>query len=364
LFEHLSLTSRVAYSGWRAEQSNERNQLLHPELFLSWNRLRNNSLIAGCDYRYMNFERPAVLERDQQAIGMYIQDELMLNKVSLSGAIRMDKVENIPAVVSPKLAIMYRPFPFARIRATIGRGFHAPTVQELYEEGYGQGGRAYRFGNPDLQPEYSLTSTLSTDFLVTDKLQFFIYSYYNLIQDMITPVYRGPWEADSTIDIWVRTNINEAQIYGAEAYIKWNPYRALLLKSGYTYTHNKNMSTGSQLPYFPGQSYFAKITFSLDLTRTISVTGFINLKGVFDRSTWNWKPEENAPADSPDGYVTELGDYQLLNAGMRVGNMDRFEIFVNAHNLLRQDIETLDDLYNVFKGEVYYRTGINFFLTP
>jgi outer membrane receptor protein involved in Fe transport len=360
----LMLTSRIAYSGWKSEQSGEKNQLLHPEVFLSWDGWKNNSLVTGVDYRYMNFERTSVLEKDQQAGGLFIQDELDFNKITLSAALRFDKVENIQGVISPKIALLYRPASFARIRATFGRGFHAPTVQELYEEGYGHGGTAYRFGNPDLMPEYSLTSTVSTEFIITEKFQLFLYGYYNVIHDMITPVYSGPWEADSTIDKWVRTNIHEATIYGAEIFASWTLGDNLLIRAGYTYTYNENTSTGRQLPYFPGQSYTGKIIYNRNLGKNISFTGFIDLKGVIDRSAWNWQPEAGAPQDNPDGLITPLKDYQMLDAGVKVSIKNRYEFFVNAHNLLGQEIETLDDAFTVYKGEVYFRTGINFFLNP
>lgn len=282
----------------------------------------------------------------------------------MSGALRFDKVEGITGVVSPKIALLFRPASFARIRATFGRGFHAPTVQELYEEGYGHGGTAYRFGNPDLMPEFSLTSTLSTEFIITERLQLFLYGYYNIINNMITPVYNGPWEADSTVDMWVRTNIHEAKIYGAEAYASWNLDKHFFVKAGYTYTYNENVSTGQQLPYYPGQSYFGKIIFTHNLGSALSLTGFIDLKGTIGRSAWNWKPDTDAPQDNPDGNITTLKDYQMLNAGIKLGIKNRYEVFVNAHNLLKQEIETLDDVYTVFKGEVYFRTGINFFLNP
>ena len=204
LSKNILLTSRIAYTGWKSEQSSEKNELLHPEVFLSWEGREYNSLIAGVDYKYNNFERTSVLEKDQQAAGVFVQDELEWDKVSLSAALRFDKVENIQGVVSPKIGFLYRPAPFASIRGTFGRGFHAPTVQELYEEGYGHGGRAYRFGNPDLQPEFSLTSTLSTELLINEDFHLFLYGYYNVIDDMITPIYQGPWPADTTIDMWVK----------------------------------------------------------------------------------------------------------------------------------------------------------------
>ena len=360
----LMLTSRIAYSGWKSEQSGEKNQLLHPEVFLSWNAWRNNSLITGVDYRYMNFQRTSVLEKDQQAGGLFIQDELDFNKITLSAALRYDKVEDIQGVISPKVALLYRPASAVRLRATFGRGFHAPTVQELYEEGYGHGGTAYRFGNPDLLPEFSLTSTISTEFILSEKIQLFLYGYYNVINEMITPVYKGAWEADSTIDVWMRENIHEARIMGAEVYASWKLDKHLLLKAGYTYTHNENVSTDKQLPYYPGQSYFGKLLFNFNLSNSISLTGFVDLKGTIGRSAWNWKPDAEGPQDNPDGLITSLKDYQLLNAGIKVGIKNRYEFFANAHNLLGQEIETLDDAFTVFEGEVYIRTGINFFLSP
>ncbi len=44
------------------------------------------------------------------------------------------------------------------LRASAGRGFRAPTVQDLNETLYAHTGDIhYRAGNPDLQPEYSST---------------------------------------------------------------------------------------------------------------------------------------------------------------------------------------------------------------
>ena len=68
---------------------------------------------------------------------------------------RLDKTGSLPVVFSPKLSLLISPYERLRLRASAGRGFHAPSVQELYEEGYGHGGSAYRFGNPLLQPEYA-----------------------------------------------------------------------------------------------------------------------------------------------------------------------------------------------------------------
>ncbi len=357
LTSDLELTSNLNYSHWESEQSGEKNQQLHPELFLSWDRLKNNRLAFGGDFKYMNFVRSAVLEEDQQAFGGFIQDEFTLNKFSLFAALRYDKVEDIKGVVSPKLALLYSPLNFLRVRGSVGRGFHAPTVQELYEEGYGHGGTAYRFGNPDLEPEYSMTSTFSTEFTLQDRFQVYLYGYYSTIDNMITPIYEGPWEEDSTKDKWVRTNIHEAKIYGYEVTARWHFLNAFTLEGGYTFTDNENTSTGNQLPYYPGKSYFTKFIIDRDILKNLNTNAFVSLRAAMDRSAWNWKPASDAEYDNADGLITELEDYELLSAGVKVTLMGRYDVFFNVNNLLGQDIEKLDDAYTVIDGEPVFEGG-------
>lgn len=130
-------------------------------------------------------------------------------------------MENIKGVFSPKLAVLYNPVGFFKIRGSFGKGFSAPSLQELYEKGAGHGGRAYRFGNENLKPEYSYSSTLNTELHIHDALEVSLYGYYSKIDNMITPVYDGPWEEDPTKHKWVRTNIYEAKIFGYEASTLW-----------------------------------------------------------------------------------------------------------------------------------------------
>ena len=319
---NLQVTARLRYSHWDAEQSNENNGILNPEVYFSWNRFRNNLITAGGDLRHMKFTRTSVLERNQQALGFFIQDEIELNNLSLLAALRFDKVEGIKPVLTPKIAALYQVTDGLRLRASLGRGFHAPTLQELYEEGYGHGGRAYRFGNPDLQPEYSLTSTLSIEYEPVKDLQLLVHGYYNTISDMITPVYSGIWEdnPDTTvvIDKWVRTNIHEARIFGVETMLRYQIPGKFQLEAGYNYADNENRTTGKPLPYYPGGSLFSKIIYHQKLSSSLIGSFIISLRATRNRSAWNWKPASEADFDDAEGLITELKDYQLLNAGVNI----------------------------------------------
>jgi outer membrane cobalamin receptor len=359
--ENFFATARLKYSHWDAEQSGERNNVLNPEIFISWSGLKNNMLTAGADFRHMNFARTSVLEHSQNAAGAFIQDEIELDRASFLAAVRFDKVDNINTIITPKLAAMFQAHEKVRFRVSFGRGFHAPTVQELYEEGYGHGGRAYRFGNPDLLPEYSLTSTFSIEYEPLNDLQLLVHAYYNTITDMITPIYSGIWEENpdttTVIDKWVRTNIHEAKIFGIETTVRYRLNNKLLLEGGYNYADNENSTTGGQLPYYPGESYFAKIVYNQRISSRLSTSGFISLRATKNRSAWNWKPAAGEEFDNPEGLITELEDYQLVNAGIKFIVNRKFNVYLNVGNILGQNIQKLDDSFTEIEGEPTWKVG-------
>jgi len=351
----------LKFSHWDAEQSGENNSVINPEFYINYDKFENNIITAGGDFRHNKFARSSVLEKTQDAFGIFLQDEYENDRFSLLLALRFDKVENIKPVITPKIAGMYRIHDKLRIRVSFGRGFHAPTVQELYEEGYGHGGRAYRFGNPDLDPEYSVTSTFSVEYDPVKNVHLLIHGYYNTITNMITPVYSGIWgenpDTSSVIDKWVRTNIHEAEIYGVEATVRYQLFDKFLAEGGYNYSENKNKSTGGQLPYYPGESFFSKIVYKYKLFAELYSSCFVSLRATKNRSAWNWKPAAGTDFNNAEGLVTKLNDYRLLNAGMKFHFRDKFNICLNVGNILGQNIQKLDDLLTEIDGEPVWKIG-------
>jgi outer membrane receptor for ferrienterochelin and colicins len=366
LNDNLQAVARLKYAHWDSEQSDEDNTEITPEIYLNYNKIKNNIITAGADFKHIKFTRTSVTERTQNAFGAFIQDEIDLNKLSFLFALRFDKVEDVNTVVTPKIAVMFHAKENLRFRASFGRGFHAPTLQELYEEGYGHSGTAYRFGNPDLEPEYSLTSTFSAEYEPIKNIQLLADGYYSKITDMITPVYEGVWEENpdetTTIYKWVRTNIHKAKIYGFESTIRYRLKDKLTVEGGYTYTHNENSSTGGQLPYYPGESFFSKIVYTQKHSAKLSSSYFMTLRATKNRSAWNWKPDSDADVDNSDGLITDLEDYQLLSAGVKFTYNKKYNLYLNVGNILGQDIQNLDDVFTEIDGEPTFKVGclINF----
>jgi outer membrane receptor for ferrienterochelin and colicin len=179
---------------------------------------------------------------------------------------------------------------------------------------------------------------------------------------MITPIYSGIWleNPDTTkiIDKWVRTNIHEAKIYGFETTLNYNINEKIIFEIGYSYTENENITTSKPLPYYPGESYYSKIIVNSNITQKIKTSLFLSLRATHNRSAWNWKPEAGASFDNSDGLVTELTDYQLLNAGLNVVFNKNIKLFLNVNNILGQNIQNLDDAYMEIVGEPTFKVGV------
>lgn len=349
-----SLNSSIEYADWGNEASEETNRLVIPRLYTTWKGFNDRNLLNfGADYRHSWFERSALDgAKDQYMSGIFVHDTLKITEqwhTSLS--LRLDIPEGLNPVFSPKLTIMYKPIEDLKFRFAFGRGFHAPTVQELYEEGYGHGGTAYRFGNKNLKPEYSTAFSLSTEYSPHKTIEFFINGHFSIIDNFITPQYQGPWEKDPSIDVWKQENLIKAFVYGVEFSSKWTPVRWLWIKTGYSYAGNKDRDTDRELRFRPGHTVNASLNSEKDITAKWQIGGFFSFLGGFDRKSWSWKPAKGAERDDESGFITELKDYQMLTIGAQVTYDKTYQLSFKANNLLGQNIEHLDDALTVIDGE-------------
>ena len=66
--------------------------------------------------------------------------------------------------VNPRATLTWRPIDLLRVSATVGRGFRAPDLVQLFGVDVNFGGLYALLGNPDLQPETDLAFQLETQF--------------------------------------------------------------------------------------------------------------------------------------------------------------------------------------------------------
>ena len=188
----------------------------------------------------------------------------------------------------------------------------------------------------------------------------------NAINNMITPVDHGledptiyfapekiPFVTDSLVYIYRRENIHKGMIRGSEIKMLWNIVPGYSFEGGFSLTHNKNKDTGKSLPYYPGKSISLKIKGKQYISHSLKIGGFIGLNATIDRKIWRFK--RNAEQQ------VNLDDYQKLDAGLALCFQNGYELFVNAENLLGQELHLYEDVDFVIEGTYLIRAGLRLY---
>ncbi|TAL78194.1 MAG: TonB-dependent receptor [Beijerinckiaceae bacterium] len=133
--------------------------------------------------------------------------------------------------VAPALLI---PETGTKLKASLGTGFKAPSLDELYNS-YPQYGF---FANPALQPEKSLGYDAGFEQgLFKEKLRFGVTYFHNDLRNLI--------EINDSYTSYV--NVGRATTQGIESFIALHPWTRLTLRADYTYTAVYNDITQTEL---------------------------------------------------------------------------------------------------------------------
>ncbi len=151
--------------------------------------------------------------------------------------VRLDDHSEFGTVATYKLSLTYPvPGTGTAVKGSIGTGFRAPSLNELYYPGY---------GNPDLKPE----KTFGCDVGVRHSLEggrasFELAWFDNVYRNLIA----------SNPVTWLAANIGEARSSGVEFQASLRPVDALTLQSFYAFTRTEDRATGKQLLRRPRHS--------------------------------------------------------------------------------------------------------------
>lgn len=105
-----------------------------------------------------NGVKKEISEKEIDTYAAYLQDEINYGKWFIVPAIRYDHHENFGSHTSPKLGLTYKANDTFRVKANYGKGFKAPTIQNLYCKlvtHMGQAGIITVNPNANLRPETS-----------------------------------------------------------------------------------------------------------------------------------------------------------------------------------------------------------------
>ncbi|HEV2854994.1 MAG TPA: TonB-dependent receptor [Thermoanaerobaculia bacterium] len=201
-------------------------------------------LLAGADVRRATWEA-----QDQTLGGAYAQQTLgVTSRLDLLAGARLDVWESARtrASFNPRLGVLFRAADALALRASVYRGFRAPTLNELY--------RPFRVGNvetqanPDLGEETLLGAEIGMDLHPSSSLFARVNAYRNRIDGAVGNVTLS---VTPQLITRRRENLDRVTADGLEAEIRLRPWTRWELQASYLYTDSRVERTGLRVPQVP-----------------------------------------------------------------------------------------------------------------
>jgi len=259
---------------------------------------------------------------------IYVQDAIALfDRFFATVGLRYDHHEQFGSQLTWRVApTLVFPETGTRIKGSVGTGFKAPTLFQLYDPLY---------GNPALRPEKSRGCDFGVEQdLFGGMVTLDATCFRNKFDDLIDFVFAG-WSGSYQ-------NVSKAESKGVELGATVRPTDNLTLRATYTYTHTEDKATGLQLLRRPKHKAGLEVNWRVLKTTNVHLSAaYIGPRKdlFFDNTTFT------------SSRVT-LGSYVLVNLAVSHDVTKNIQVYGRIENLL-------DQHYQEVKG--YGAPGIGFF---
>ncbi|MDQ7041248.1 MAG: TonB-dependent receptor [Rhodothermus sp.] len=260
---------------------------------------------------------------------VYVFEELMLSRLTISGGLRWDTrrlsvEQNEPLGVAAQtrtysafsgaVGLVWQMRPDLSLALNIGRAWRAPTLNELFSRGVHEGTGRFEVGTPTLRPEQSLALDGTLRWL-RPRLYLEINAFVNRIDHFIFPRPTGLRDPDSGFFIY-QFDQAQALLWGGELLLNLGITDWLHLHLGGDVTYTEHRESGQPLPFSPPP----RLITSIEVHRERWGPAFevmLRLGPTFVAAQRRVAPEERPT----DGYVLwqtacsarwSLGSWQLI----------------------------------------------------
>ena len=231
---------------------------------------------------------------NQVALGLY-------NGFDLVAGLRADKYGDT-TVVSPRIALSYKPNETWTLRSSYGNGFRAPSFMEsLIDWEHVQFGYTVK-GNPNLKPEVSTGITMGAEYSNQNNLQVSTLVYHNNFSNLIK---------DYALESGILSyqNIEKAFFTGLEIITKLIITNSISSSFTINYVKNEDES-GNQIPNTIPLSLGGRISYSPGKQKILFA---LNLKGVGEYFPQEFDPISGDYLSASDPIKSYLiGDIQVI----------------------------------------------------
>jgi outer membrane receptor for ferrienterochelin and colicins len=286
----------------------------------------NNSMTAGVETRWNDFERLGVPYKSEWVQSAYLQDEVTFLPFKGVAGCRVDHHPEVGTEINPKASLLYMAPTNTDLRVSVGRGFRAPSLQDRFEYHYDHG-TWWRDGNADLKAETSTSFSAGIEQRYRGYFMGTVSVFKNSFTNMIAAKATGEL-ADDGDPVLRRENIRKAYSQGVETEMRVRPIAGLDLRTAYTYLDSKDETNNTPLEYNPTHSINAQVRYTF-----FGFTAFAAVQHAQGRSFWDKTTNQHLPLD----------DYTLINASVSQRVMNHLSVFCTVQNVFDQDFETYEE---------------------
>ncbi|MFQ5676995.1 MAG: TonB-dependent receptor plug domain-containing protein, partial [bacterium] len=226
----------------------------------------HHSLVFGIQGTYDIVDGSIFGERKAFISGSYIQDEIKFtDRFSISTGLRLDISQviagNTESEVSPKFGFLYDLNDMTKLRGSIGRGFRAPSIAELFTSTSASGFRV--IPNPALRAESSWSAELGINTLIAGRFLVDVAVYQERYFDFINPSIGLNDKLQLEIQF---NNVQDARIRGIESNIRsgWFGNKVQTIVT-YIFVDPRDLDNDQLLTYRPQHLLTASGTLKLGL---------------------------------------------------------------------------------------------------
>jgi outer membrane receptor for ferrienterochelin and colicins len=255
------------------------------------------------------------------------------DNLSFTTGLRYDNHESFGSNLSPRGYAIYNLNDNWTFKGGVATGYKTPKTTDLFDgiTGFGGQGTSPWVGNPNLNPEKSVSSEIAAYYSHEEGHNFNITIFNNDFEDKIENVtltqnqLPSEWDGIAT-SARQKQNVGEAQIKGIELAGKYKITKDVTFKANYTYTDSQREDTGNPL------SSTAKHLYNLTLDWQINKkwNTYINMNAEKDR----WRGVEGL-----DYYE----DYQVFNLGSSYKVSNDVTLNGRVNNLFDKDFSGTTD---------------------
>jgi len=228
--------------------------------------MQGEVLVLGAEHQYDNLsDSPALTAHIDNNAGFIELQSNIGDRFFNAASVRYDSNSQFgqrttfrvaPAVLIPETG--------SKLKGSVGTGFKAPTLDQLYDSFPAFG----FFANPNLKPETSLGWDAGFEQSLWDKQVEFGGTYFhNDISNLI--------QINDTFTTFI--NIGQATTYGAETFLIYRPWQTVTLRADYIYTLANDEVNHAELLRRP--KHKASLNASWQATDALSLSATVLYKG-------------------------------------------------------------------------------------